>query len=113
MPHVPSKWLSQWQAIATDTSKGALGTALDKLTGPVAESAALSDCRVKGGLNCRIEISYANGCVAMVVGDTRLNVRASPSKDEARNLAMSQCQSNDTGCHVYYEACSLPIEVPE
>ena len=113
VPHVPSKWLPQWQAIATDTSKGILGTAIDKLTGPVAEAAALSDCKAKGGSNCRIEISYGNGCVAMVVGATRLNVRASPSKDEARSLAMAQCQSNDSNCHVYYEACSLPIEVPQ
>ncbi len=72
----------------------------------------MSDCRTKGGVDCRIEISISNGCVAMVVGSKFMNVKASENQNEAKKLAMSQCQSDDTNCRVYYSECSLPIEVP-
>lgn len=111
--HVPSKWLEQWQAIATDTSKGILGTSTDKTTGQAAETAALSDCRAKGGGDCRVEISYANGCVAMAVGSSLLNTKGGANKQEAEQRAMAKCNEEDSKCHVYYSECSLPIEVPE
>ncbi|WP_213947925.1 DUF4189 domain-containing protein [Luteibacter sp. dw_328] len=110
--HVPSTWRDQWQAVATDTPHGVLGKSIDKISGPEAEAAAMSDCRTKGGVDCRIEISISNGCVAMVVGSKFMNVKASENQNEAKKLAMSQCQSDDTNCRVYYSECSLPIEVP-
>ncbi|WP_213947923.1 DUF4189 domain-containing protein [Luteibacter sp. dw_328] len=111
--HVPSKWLDQWQAIATDTTKGIMGTSADKVSWETAEAAAISDCRSKGGDSCKVDISYANGCVAMVFGNAYKNAKGGPNETEAKKRAMAQCNTDDTNCHVYYSACSLPIEVPQ
>ncbi|WP_071924973.1 DUF4189 domain-containing protein [Luteibacter rhizovicinus] len=110
--HVPSKWLEQWQAIATDTTKGIMGTSTDKVSWSAAEAAAIADCQSKGGASCKVEISYANGCVAMVFGDSYKNSKGGPNEAEAEKRAMDQCNTEDKNCHVYYSACSLPIEVP-
>jgi hypothetical protein len=107
----PIIWQDRWQAIATDTPKGILGTSLGSRTGEGAEASAIADCRAKGGTSCFVEISYVNGCVAMVVGHERKNVRGAPSKSEAEKAAMAQCESNDKGCAVYYSACSLPERI--
>lgn len=111
--YVPSKWIDRYQAIATDSKLGILGTSLDKPTGQDAIQAALSDCKTKGGTDCRIEIAHGNGCVAMVVGKEFKNVKSGANQKKAELAAMSQCESNDKDCLVYYSACSLPVEVPE
>jgi len=111
--HVPSGWRSQWQAIATDTSKGIMGTSTDLDTPEGSVSAALADCRKKGGVNCQTEIAYGNGCVALVFGDKLMNSKGANNLKQAEQSAMNKCKEEDTNCHVYYSACSLPIEVPQ
>lgn len=107
----PVVWEDHWQALATDTPKGILGISTGMLTADDAESAALSDCKSKGGSACSLEISFVNGCIAMVVGKSRKNVRGAKTKLEAEKAAISQCQSNDSGCQIYYSACSLPTRL--
>jgi hypothetical protein len=68
----------------------------------------MADCKAKGGTQCHVEISYGNGCVAMVVGNSRMNVKGAASSKGAEDMAMAQCNSNDTGCRLYYVACSQP-----
>lgn len=109
---VPSGWRSQWQAIATDTSKGIMGTSMDIDTPEGSVSAALADCRKKGGVNCQTEIAYGNGCVALVFGNKLMNSKGDVNLKTAEKRAMDKCNEEDTNCHVYYSACSLPIEVP-
>jgi hypothetical protein len=111
--HVPSKSLDQWQAIATDTTVGVIGTSADKTTWGTAESAAISDCQQKGGTDCKIDISYANGCVALVFGNALKNSKGGSNQKQAEGRAMDQCNKDDTNCRVIYSACSLPIEVPQ
>jgi hypothetical protein len=107
----PERWIDNWQAIATDANKGALGTSVGEPTAAKAESLALGDCRAKGGIACDIQVSYRNGCVAMVVGDKRMATRGAPTKDSAERQALTKCSEEDTNCHVFYSACSLPERV--
>jgi len=111
--HVPSKSLDQWQAIATDTVVGVIGTSADKTTWNEAEREAISNCQEKGGTACNIDISYANGCVAMVFGNSMKNSKGGSNQAQAEQRAMEQCKKDDTNCRVIYSACSLPIEVPQ
>lgn len=111
-PQAPAAvWRSSWQAIATDSSKGVLGTSIDRSTTEEAETLALNDCKSKGGTHCTIAISYGNGCIAMVTGNALLTTGAGRTKAEAESSAMNNCTSGDTGCHVYYSACSLPVRI--
>lgn len=77
-----------------------------------AELLALDDCKSKGGTNCTVAISYGNGCVAMVFGDSLLTTGSGGTKEEAENKATHSCSSGDTNCRVYYSACSLPVQRP-
>jgi hypothetical protein len=90
-----------------------MGTSVDQMTWQAAEDTAIYDCKAKGGTDCKIEISYANGCVALVFGNALKNSKGGPNKATAEKRAMEQCGKEDTSCHVYYSACSLPIEVPQ
>lgn len=103
-------WIPGWQAIATDTPKGILGTATHKLTQETAEQAALGDCKEKGGSDCRLEASYGNGCLAMVTGAKYLRVRSGSSKEAAEKHAMKDCEASDSSCTVYYSDCSFPVK---
>lgn len=105
------RWEDRWQAIATDTSKGILGTSVDKANMMDAESSAIRDCAGKGGTQCAVAISYGNGCVAMVVGTKLLTTGSGPTKLTAENNATETCTKNDNACTVYYSACSLPSQV--
>lgn len=108
---VPERWVDKWQAIATDATKGALGTSVGAATAVEAESRAMGDCQAKGGTACDVQVSYRNGCVAMVVGDKRMATRGAPMKDSAERQALAKCSEEDTNCHVYYSACSLPQRI--
>jgi len=111
-PQAPAAvWRSNWQAIATDSSKGILGTSIDRSTMQEAEMLALNDCKSKGGTHCTIAISNGNGCIAMVTGNALLTTGAGRTKAEAESSAINNCTSDDTGCHVYYSACSLPVRI--
>lgn len=110
-PPLQEQWASQWLAIATDTPKGILGTSTNRQTAQDAESAAMLDCHAKGGSSCEVQISYANGCAAMVVGDKLMNTKGGSSKDSAEQKALSKCQEEDKNCRVYYSACSLPKRI--
>jgi hypothetical protein len=108
----PPRWASGWMAIATDSMKGSLGSATDLPSRDEAERAALADCQAKGGSQCKLQVSYGNGCAAMVAGNKEFNVNGAATLDEAVRIGMKMCaKAGDSNCHVYYSACSLPIRI--
>lgn len=108
----PPQWDSRWGAIATDSSNGSLGAVTGMPSQGEAERAAMSKCVAKGGTQCKLQIWYKNGCAAMIVGNKEFNVQSAATADEATHLGMKICTSDgDANCHVYYSACSLPIQI--
>jgi len=106
------RWISQWGAIATDATKGSLGTATNLPNRNEAEQVALADCQSKGGLQCKVNISYDNECAVLVVGATGYNVSANVTLDKAIQHAMKVCGADgDKTCQVYYSACSPPVQI--
>jgi len=104
----PPRWEDRWGAIATDGIKGVLGSAADMVSRREAESAALIDCQAKGGSGCKLDISYSNGCGAMVVGDHGYSIESRSTKSEASEKATKACSAKDTNCHAYFSTCSPP-----
>ena len=102
------KWESRWGAIATDEPKGVVGSSSGLLSSSKAENVAIDDCRSKGGSNCKLQLSYSNGCGALLVGDKTFNLNWGSTEEIAIQKAMTVCKASDTGCHVYFTSCSMP-----
>ena len=99
---------SRWGAIATDGVKGVLGTAVSEDSERRAERTALADCQAKGGSPCKVQLTYSNGCGAMIVGSKGFSTAGAGTKEEAVQKGMAICQTDgDTACHVYYIDCGV------
>lgn len=107
----PAEWLDRWGAIATDGANGSLGAATNMSSLGKAEQAAMIDCRSKGGTKCKVDVSYGNGCAALVAGSTGYAVHNAATLNEAIRLATTTCSSGDADCHVVYSACSMPVRI--
>lgn len=107
----PQKWVDHYGAIATDEPRGVLGASTDMPDRRSAENTAMEDCRVKGGVNCIITISYGNQCVALVVGGKGFTVNSGATIAQATEKGMNFCTPVANDCHAYYTACSLPVRV--
>lgn len=112
-PHpLPPVWVDRWGAITTDAAHHSSGASLNQSSKVVAEQEAIADCQKNGGVQCKIEITYHNQCVALVGGDTGYNTTSASSIGQAVQIGMASCTSaHDTNCHAYYTACSLPVRV--
>lgn len=108
----PAEWVSRWGAVATDGAKGSLGTSANAPSAKAAELAAMTDCLAKGGLRCKVDISYRNGCAAIAQGDGGYNVESAATVEQAAQSSMKVCsKAGRTNCQIFYTACSLPIRI--
>jgi hypothetical protein len=112
-PQQPAEvWRDRYGAIYLDASKGAIGTSSKMPSRVTAEQAALNGCQAKGGINCKMEAWYGNGCVAYVVSDHSYVAIQKPKLDDAIQEGMQKCQrSGDASCQVDYTDCSLPVRI--
>ena len=98
-------WVSRWGAIAMDTQVTRLSAASrDRPSRKEAEAAAMQGCLEQGAKQCEIISWYANGCVALAMGETRMGVASRNTIPEAEAAAMAQCR--DATCHINYSKCS-------
>ncbi|WP_158543286.1 DUF4189 domain-containing protein [Dyella psychrodurans] len=103
-----SHWVTQWGALATDFAHHAGGAAVNKPDENEAKRAAIEECVSNGGLQCRVEITYANQCVALVEGNFGHNSTRAATIDAAVEIGKKVCtESGDTNCLATYTACSL------
>ncbi|WP_194270565.1 DUF4189 domain-containing protein [Glaciimonas soli] len=107
----PPKWESRWGAIVTDSDKAIVGSASGSLSQDSAERSAISDCKAKGGAHCELQVSYANGCGAMILGDKAFDVDWGSTKAEAIQKATNVCSAASPNCHVYFTTCSPPAQI--
>lgn len=105
----PPRWVSRWGAIATDIPHSAAGAAVDEKDEQAAIDGALKNCRSNGGVACKVEISYSNGCAALVLGRDGHKTKAGSAIAEEKARAMNVCNAADKGCSVYSTGCSLPV----
>ncbi|MHB1057823.1 MAG: DUF4189 domain-containing protein [Rhodanobacter sp.] len=107
----PPQWSRRWGAIMTDAPKGILGTATNMISRGEAGRNARADCLAKGGTQCKLQLAYDNECAVMVLGDKAFNVTAAATIDEAARSGIKQCSVDSDNCHIYYSACSLPVQI--
>ncbi|WP_425493983.1 DUF4189 domain-containing protein [Lysobacter gummosus] len=106
------QWSSRWGAIASDATTGVLGAVDRRENKRAASKDAVSECKSRGGDKCKVEFTYRDQCVVTIAGDTGSNHGHAESVELATQLGMDACaKRGDTNCHVYYQACSLPVRV--
>ena len=105
------KWKTQWIAIAYGNN--GFGAAPDMPSKGKAEKAALAQCREMGGIDCHINMTTYNQCVAVVGGGHTASSAGAADLETAESSAMGDCKgdSENTSCEVYYSACSYPVRV--
>jgi hypothetical protein len=100
-------WVSHWGAIATDVPHQTGGASLNQPNEEMAKQAALDNCVANGGSNCKIEMTYANMCVALVGGDKSYNTDRAATVDKAVQMGMKTCvDAGDKNCRAHYTSCS-------
>jgi hypothetical protein len=108
----PPQWVSRWGAIATALPQGVMGFSTNLRSDADATHVALSDCRSKGGTNCKIELSYGNQCIAMAVGNPGYSVDLGLTSTAASEKSLKDCTNGGAAnCHIIYSACSLPVRI--
>jgi len=109
----PEIWSDRYGAIAVDWSHDILSGVTGMKSERAAQSAALDDCRSKGGTQCEIERSYTNGCAAVTFGDPdRVNSTSAASFDRATAMGMETCtKAGNKNCRTAYSACSFPVRI--
>jgi len=111
-PSAPAAiWEDRWGAIAFDGPKFILGASAEFSSEQAAKSAALKHCKVKGGDNCQIEISYVNSCTAFTIGERSYYRGAMATLHEAVADGLKKCNETDKKCQTYYSACSPPVRI--
>jgi hypothetical protein len=109
-PNLPAPlWEDRWGAIAGDKPQGILGFATGLRSEPAAQQAALTDCAAKGGVRCKLENSYKNGCTAMTVGEQVYNIASRATLDQAIASGIQKCKEIDKNCVTSYSAFSPPV----
>lgn len=108
------RWATRWGALALDaTSAGGskLGRAESFSSKRKAEKAAITDCRSRGGQNCKIAHAYYDQCVAVAWGDARPAIVSAENTQVASQMALQKCNGTDAHCDMYYTGCSYPERV--
>lgn len=111
-PYEPTpRWKTQWVSIAFGVN--GLGVAPNMPSKRKAEKAALDKCREMGGMDCHINLTTYNQCVAVAGGGHTAPTAGAADLKTAESLVMEDCVKDPANkeCKVYYSACSYPIRV--
>lgn len=108
------RWSSRWGAIAIDeaASNVGVGAAVAMTSKRRAKSAALAECRGKGGQGCEISLVYNNQCAVVIAGLKYSRSHGGPTVEITAERGLKMCRDAGVeGCQIYYKACSLPVQV--
>lgn len=105
-------WLDRWMAFAIDAGKSILGVALDRSNVGEAKRAAVSDCRSKGGVDCKFENAFLDSCAVVTVGNSGYTVVGGITLAEATRKSRDVCEKEgNADCHVYYSTCDFAVRL--
>ena len=112
--HEGPAWRSRWGAIAFDFGQSNVGIGVSEsaLSKRQAKKEALTECKKKGGENCRINLIYANQCAVVIAGFGYSRSQGGPTVEVAAEHGLKMCEASGAkDCQVYYKVCSLPVQV--
>ncbi len=106
-------WVTSWGAISVDAQAGVIGTSHSQRSKRKASSAALADCRAKGGSKktCAVLISFYNQCGAIAGGEGGGTTFSAPTPEDAGRHALKNCSASAANCKVLETICSYPMRV--
>jgi hypothetical protein len=104
-------WETRWGAIAADHHAGKFGGIEGLASKREAKTAAITECKKRGGNKCKVEITYYNQCGVLVAGDTTANTARGPEINETAERAVNACSKKTQNCKPYYAGCSYPERV--
>ncbi|WP_081615325.1 DUF4189 domain-containing protein [Rhizobium freirei] len=97
---------AQFGAIAYSRDTGSYGSSHNYSSRAGAEEEALSACSSYAD-DCRVVVYFRNACGALAVGSERgYGWGWSARRNQARDIAIANCEENDSGCHVVSWTCS-------
>lgn len=113
-PRPDGKWITTWGAIASSASTGSTGVSTGKRRKSEALGEAMTVCARKGATDCKEDITYKNGCVALVdppVGSSfQGGIATAATVERALELATQRCREGGAPtCTVVHTNCSEPI----
>lgn len=114
-PSVPvvikRKWADRWGTIAYDELNPIIGTSSGIKSKRAAVNTALSDCRSKGGKNCKVATAYYNQCVTLfAIRGGGLTWATGKDIKAAQNFGMEGCRKDKVQCDLIYSNCSMSEE---
>jgi hypothetical protein len=108
----PARWADQWGAIVTDNPHGIVGSAKEMSNEADAKRSAYASCKAKRGDDCKLRLTYKNGCAVFVAGDKVSNGASDATLTGAKTLAIQTCEkTGDKNCEVVYSGCSMPVRI--
>ncbi len=119
-PRKPSvRWVTTWGAYAEDSTRAIFGSVVEQRSKRAAKRAAVERCKeMGGGKDCRVVMTYANGCGVLVEPIEILPVmwgsyQGGSTVEEALAKAFAECVEANDGheCKVVHTACSRPYTV--
>jgi len=97
---------AQFGAIAYSKNTGSYGSSHNYSSRSGAEEEALSGCSSYAD-DCRVVVYFRNACGALAVGSNRgYGYGWSAGRSQAQDIALGNCEANDSGCHVTSWTCS-------
>lgn len=120
-PRATGKWETRWGAIAEGRGSSgpnaptATGVSVSQKSKSLATKVALQECKVGGGMDCKIRLAYHNQCVAIADptasersrGATTSSVVGAETLALATQMAQDRCTRGGARCEVVYSACSM------
>jgi hypothetical protein len=106
------RWATRWGAFADDEATGKVGMAGSMSGKGKAAKAAIAHCQAKGGVDCKLRITYYNQCAVAAAGefdDGKWNriFQSAATLEEATGLALEWCSKDGAkDCKVYFSDCS-------
>jgi hypothetical protein len=105
-------WMTTWGAIAADGDKQVVASSFNKGSKRKAESAAIKECRAKGGSKkCKTWVSFYNQCGALAAGDSQAVAFRAGTIEEASRGAVKDCSALTPNCRIVQTVCSYPVRV--
>lgn len=104
-------WETRWGSIAI--GDGAFGAVEGAKSKEAAEAVALERCRNSTpNALCHIKVTYYDQCAALAWSDKGVVAFRGPDEEENKREAIANCKSHgDTGCRIFYSACSFQERV--
>ncbi|WDJ07612.1 DUF4189 domain-containing protein [Xanthomonas campestris] len=105
-PQPTGEWRTRWGALAYSKDDKILGVAESKASKSDARKAAVDFCTQAGGVGCKVQVFYKNGCIAIASSQATYSSKTSTSasKVRAESIALEECGKSD--CKIYYSGCS-------